>query len=158
MEYIKFTDVDGPCQIEGHKTWIEITNWGWGCKREASSGNQIGLASGVAKFEDLHFEAPIGSATATLFAKMLKGQHFTDVMIHCTKNTGGDTPEVWMEVNMKAVLVMGIEQTVESDTAVDTVNLSFSQVEVKIKDQKADGKLEESDKNFSYDLTTAKAV
>jgi type VI protein secretion system component Hcp len=154
-EYIWFTGITGPCAKASHEGWIEVTNWGWNCAREASGGNQIGLASGIAKFENLHFEATIGSATIAMFQKMLNGTHFDEVKIECTKNTGGAEPEAWMKVTLKHVLVMSVEQSVESDTANDTVNLSFSQCNVKIADQKGDGSLD-TEKEFSYDLTTAK--
>jgi len=154
-EYIWFDGITGPCMKEDHVGWIEMTNWGWSCAREASGGNQIGLASGIAKFENLHFEATIGSATIALFQKMLNGTHFPIVKLDCTKNTGGAKPESWMKVELKHVLVMMVEQSLESDTANDTVNLSFSQVNVKIADQKEDGSLD-TEKEFSYDLTTAK--
>ncbi len=154
-QYIWFKDVTGPCDKAQHEGWIEMTNWGWNCAREASGGNQIGLASGIAKFENLHFEATIGSATIAMFKKMLNGTHFDEVKIECTKSTGSAEPEVWMKVYMKHVLVMGVEQSVGSDEANDTINLSFSQVHVLIADQGSDGTLE-AEKEFKYDLTKAK--
>jgi type VI protein secretion system component Hcp len=153
-QYIWFEDIKGPCVKAKHEGWIEMENWGWSCAREASGGNQVGLASGIAKFESLHFTASIGSATIEMFRRMLKGTHFKNVKIECTKSTGEGKPEVWMKVYMKHVLVMGVEQDVNMDDNSDTVNLSFSQVHVMIADQKADGTLD-SEKEFKYDLTAA---
>lgn len=154
--YIFFTDVTGPCKIKDHEGWIVMNNWSWSATREVSGGNQIGLASGVAKFEALTFTAPIGSATMTMFKKMVGGQHFPEVIIHCTKSTGGEDPEVWLTLKLEHVLVTSIEQSVDEDENEDTVAITFSQIEMWIKDQDADGKLG-NQIDFIYDLTTASA-
>jgi len=155
-QYIWFEGITGPCRKANHEGWIEMENWGWSCAREASGGNQVGLASGIAKFESLHFTASIGSATIEMFKRMLKGTHFPNVKIECMKSTGADDgkPEVWMKVYMKHVLVMSVEQDVSMDENNDNVNLSFSQVHVMIADQKDDGTLD-TEKEFKYDLTAA---
>ena len=87
--FIAFSNkVEGPCQKHDHVGWIELDSWNWSCAREMSGGNQVGWASGVAKFEVLEFTAPVGSATIAMFMKMLNGTHFETVTVHCTKNTG----------------------------------------------------------------------
>jgi len=156
-QFIWFSDnVKGPCIKAKHEGWIEMENWGWSCAREeTTSSNQQGFASGIARFEGLHFTAAIGSATIEMFKRMLNGTHFKEVKIECTKSTGSKQPETWMKVYMKHVLVKSIEQDVNPDDNSDTVTLTFSNVHVMIADQKIDGKLE-SEKEFKYD--TVKAV
>jgi len=153
--YMKFDGVDGPCEIDGHKTWIVLESWSWDAERMVSGGNQVGLASGVAKFGVLSFSAPIGSATVTMFQKMVQGQHFKDVLIDCTKSTGKEAPEVWLKLKLEHVLVTKIAQSVDEDENKDEIELVFSQVEMKVKDQEADGKLSSKEKIFYYDITKA---
>lgn len=153
--YIKFDGVTGTSIIADHVDWIVMNSWSWGAERDVSAGNQIGLASGVARFDRLAFSAPIGSATATMFGKMVGGQHFTSVMISCTKNTGGDKPEKWMDVKLSHVMVTKITQTVDEDENTDEIELAFTKVEMWIKDQLATGKLNEKGIDFVYDLTKA---
>ena len=154
--YITFKDVTGPCEKFEHVGWIEMESWNWSCAREMSGGNQVGWASGIAKFEVLEFTAPIGSATATMFSKMLDGTHFATVSLHCTKNTGEKNPEVWMKLDLFHVLVTSISQEIGEDEASDSISLTFSQCFFEVKDQKADGKLDGKAKEFKYDVTTAK--
>lgn len=154
--FIHFSnDVEGPCMRHDHEKWIEMESWNWSCAREMSGGNQVGWASGVAKFEVLEFTAPIGSATIAMFMKMLNGTHFDKVQIHGTKNTGKDEPEVWLELVLDHVLVTSISQEIGEDEAQDTIALTFSQLHMLISDQDAKGKLETA-KEFKYDVTTAK--
>jgi len=156
--FIHFSNkVEGPCIKHEHEKWIEMESWSWSCAREMSGGNQVGWASGVAKFEVLEFTAPIGSATIAMFMKMLDGTHFDTVQIHCTKNTGEKFPEVWLDLKLEHVLVTSISQEIGEDEASDTIALTFSQLHMQIKDQKADGKLETA-KDFKYDVTKAKVV
>jgi type VI protein secretion system component Hcp len=154
--YIKFAEVDGPCEQHDHETWIQMESWNWSAAREMSGGNQVGWASGLAKFEVLEFSAPIGSATATMFMKMLSGKHFETVDIECTKNTGETNPEVWLRLNLHHVLVTSISQEIGEDEASDSIALTFSQCEMTIHDQAADGTLDASGVPFGYDVTVAK--
>mgnify|MGYP003572295437 CR=1 FL=1 len=153
--YIHFSnDVTGPCEKKGHEGWIEMESWGWSCAREQSGGNQVGLASGIAKFEALNFSATIGSATIAMFQKMLHGLHFDVVQIECTKNVGTTEPEAWLKLKLEHVLVTSISQSIGADEASDDIALAFSQLEMSIADQKKDGTLD-TEKTFTYDLTTA---
>jgi type VI protein secretion system component Hcp len=152
--YIKFDQVDGPCQIKDHEKWIVLESWGWDCERQVSAGNQIGLASGVAKFGIVSFKAPIGSATVTMFQMMCQGKHFSSVLIHCTKNTGKDDPEIWLKLKLEHVMVTKITQSVDEDENGDEVEIAFSQCEMKVKDQEADGSLSTKEVIFNYDVTT----
>jgi type VI protein secretion system component Hcp len=154
--YIKFDQVEGPCQIDKHEGWIVMDSWNWEAERQVSGGNQIGLASGVAKFGVLSFSAPIGSATVTMFNKMVAGQHFASVLVECTKNTGKEAPEVWLKLKLEHVLVTKIAQTVDEDENQDEIELSFSQVDLRVKDQLGDGTLDsKKEKIFIYDITKA---
>jgi type VI protein secretion system component Hcp len=154
--FIHFSNkVEGPCEKFEHEGWIEMESWSWSCAREMSGGNQVGWASGVAKFEVLEFTAPIGSATIAMFMKMLNGTHFDNVLIHGTKNTGKDEPEVWMDLRLDHVLVTSISQEIGEDEATDTIALTFSQLHMLVSDQDAEGKLE-APKEFKYDVTVAK--
>jgi type VI secretion system secreted protein Hcp len=153
--YIHFSnDVEGPCKKAKHEGWIEMESWSWGCARELSGGNQVGLASGIAKFESLTFNATIGSATIAMYQKMLHGLHFDTVLIECTKNVGTTEPEPWLKLKLEHVLVVSINQSIDADTAADDIALAFSQLEMSIADQKTDGTLD-TEKTFTYDLTTA---
>lgn len=152
--YIHFSDnVKGPCTIKEHEGWIVLESWAWSCAREQSGQQQLGMASGVAKFEPVTFNATIGSATIAMFQKMLHGTHFKEVIIECTKNTGATKPEVWLTLKLEHVLVVNISESVDEDTAADDVSLQFSKLEMSIADQKADGKLD-TPKKFIYDVLT----
>lgn len=154
--YIHFSNkVEGPCEIKGHEKWIVMESWTWEATREVSGGNQIGMASGVAKFGALQFAAPVGSATIAMFIKMVAGQHFDLVQIECTKNTGALEPEVWLKLELEHVLVTKINQNVTEEEANDDIEIMFSQIKMNIKDQGGDGKLDKSGKDFVYDITTA---
>ena len=154
--FIDFSnDVKGPCIKFEHVGWIELESWSWSCAREMSGGNQVGWASGVAKFEVLEFTAPIGSATIQMFMKMLNGTHFDTVVIEGVKNTGEKHPEVWLKLELKHVLVTSISQDVQEEEANDSIALTFSQLHFNLADQKADGSLDKM-KDFKYDVTTAK--
>ena len=54
---------------------------------------------------------------------------------------------------MEHVLVTKITQNVDEDENNDEVELAFSRLEMGIKNQKADGKLESKEYLFKYDLT-----
>jgi len=152
--YIHFSnDVKGPCKVKEHEGWIVLESWNWSCAREQSGQQQMGQASGVAKFEPIGFNATIGSATIAMFQKMLDGTHFDEVVIECTKNTGGKVPEVWLKIKLNHVLVISIGQSVDEDTAADDITMQFTKVEMEIADQKEDGKLE-AKKRFIYDVLT----
>jgi len=152
--YIHFDDVEGPCQKVGHEGWIEMEDWTWTAAREMSGGNQIGLASGIPKFEGLSFNATIGSATIAMWQKMLFGTHFGEVLIEATKSVGTEEPEAWLKLRLEHVLVVSIEQSISADEASDAITLSFSKIHMEIADQLGDGSLDTA-KEFDYDLTTA---
>jgi len=77
------------------------------------------------------------------------------VLVHCTKNTGKNEPEVWLDLRLEHVLVTSISQDVSEEEANDTIALTFSQLHMLISDQKADGSLDTA-KEFKYDVTAAK--
>ena len=85
---------------------------------------------------------------------MLNGTHFDVVQIACTKNVGTTEPEAWLKLKLEHVLVTSITQSISEDEAGDEITLAFSQIEMTIADQKADGKLD-TEKEFIFDLTTA---
>jgi len=154
--YIHFSnDVEGPCEKTGHEGWIELTSWGWGCSREESGGNQPGMVAGIPKFENLTFEAPIGSATANLFQKMVRGEHFDEVIVHATKNVGAEEAEAWLILTLVHVIVTSVNESVAEDEANDTVTLAFTECTLEVADQLKDGSLDTA-KQFEYDLRLGK--
>ena len=152
--YISFPDVEGPCKAADHEGWIEMLSFDWGISRETSGGNQPGMVSGVPRLDGFNFTADIGSASSTLQAKMITGEHFPEVVIECIKIVGGSTPtkEVWYKVTLSNVLVTSLSQGLTSDTANDNVTLTFRKHLMEIKDLLEDGTVTavvESEYDFS---------
>lgn len=152
--YIHLTDIEGPCITTGHEGWIKMESWNWTGEREMSGTQQVGLASGITKFDGLEFISPTGSASATLIQKMIEAFHFEEVTIHSIKSVGGKEPEPWYKLILGGVMIASVSQTVDSDTANDVVRLVFRSIDMEIADQELDGSLA-GPKAFIHDFSTS---
>jgi type VI protein secretion system component Hcp len=151
--YIKFPDIKGPCIKANHEEWVELDNLSWGANRQSDSAQQGGLISGISKMEYVSYSSNSCAGSATLFQYMIRGQHCEEILIHATKNVGGEEAEPWFELTLTDAIITQVNQDIESDQSKDHVTMAFGMFNIKIKDQLKDGSLD-TELEFEHDVRT----
>lgn len=137
--FLKLTDIKGESTDGKHKDEIVVQSWAWGIAQQViHSGGGGGSGVGKASFEDLHFTHQIDKASPLLMLACASGRHIRDATL--TVRKAGKTPQEYLIVKLKEVLVTSVDPAVNDDTH-ESVTLNFTQVDLEYKPQKADGSL-----------------
>lgn len=122
---LKCTDIKGESQIKGHVEEIELQSVSW-------SGSQLGTwheggggGGGKANVGDMHFMKLMDNSSATLFQKMLLGTHIPDATLYCLR-VSGDDPIVYLQIDMKKVIVSSVSWSGGGGSELPTESISFN--------------------------------
>lgn len=142
--FMKYDGIDGESSDKGHDKWIDVENWSWGVTRQITSATstQSDRESTNAKITDLNIQKRMDSASPKLFLESCCGTG-KDVIIHLTKTGTGGGADTFMEYKLKNALIS--EYSVagaagETDRPLETINISFVEMESKYTPYDQDGK------------------
>ena len=161
--FLKLTDIKGESTDSKHKDEIVVHSWDWGMAQQVLHAGGGGGGSGVGKasFEDLHFTHQIDKASPLIMLACASGKHIRDATL--TVRRAGKTPQEFLIVKLKDVLVTSVDPAVNDGTdgsqesATESVTLNFAQVDLEYKPQKADGSLGPGI-HFAWNLQSNKPI
>lgn len=138
--HIKFDGVSGESGHGDHKDEIDVLSWSWGITNESSSGSGTGSGKGKAEPHDLQFVHHYDKASPVLKKHCVSGKHFDKVVLTVSK--AGEGQKAFKTITMKEVFIKNIQVSAASGgDLVETVNLSFTDIEVEYKPQDGKGGL-----------------
>ena len=152
--FLNLTDIKGESADSKHKDEIVVQSWAWGIAQQVIHSGGGGSGAGKASFEDLHFTHQIDKASPLLMLACASGRHIRDATL--TVRKAGKTPQEYLIVKLKDVLVTSVDPAVNDDTH-ESVTLNFAQVDLEYKPQKADGSLGPGI-HFGWDLQANRPV
>src|SRR5690348_30150 len=87
--FLKFDNIKGESQEEGHKDWIEIESFSWGLSQTGSFGTGGGGGAGKASLHDLSFTHRLDKASPQLMLACCTGKHIPSAVLAVSKATEG---------------------------------------------------------------------
>lgn len=151
--FLKLAGIPGESQDAKHKGEIDILGWSWGVSETAATSSGGGAAAGKANFRQLSVQKLLDLSSAPLFAAVAKGSHIATATL--AVSTTGSTPEEFLVRNMKDVLItsVSIAETQTENRPVETVALTFSQIDFEYTEFSASG-AKGATNSFKWDITT----
>lgn len=139
--YIKLDGIDGESKDSKHKNWVDVLNFNYAVSQSSSMFTGGGGGVGKASFDALSFTHYVDKATPNLLQYCASGKHIGTVQVSCCKV--GDGSQEYMHITLTDCLVTHAGPSGSSDDArvKETVSLSYSKIEVKVKEQNADGSM-----------------
>lgn len=158
--FIKLSGCKGESRqkgFEGSGGWIEIGDWGWEINNESSWTKGGGASVGKATPGILTWSHYYDTSSPVIFKNIIQGKHFDEIEIAMCKTTGGDVPERFFTMKMKAAFITKATMKGAEDGNVNQdVEMVFKDVEIEYKPQKNDGKLDAGIKS-GWDIPTMTA-
>ena len=138
-----------------HKDEIEVLSLSWGVANTGTIGGGGGGGAGKATFQDLSLVHKIDKATPKLLEACATAKHLTGATI--TQRKAGKGQQEYLVIKMNDVIITGVAfDDASSETAAETVKLTFAQVDLAYLPLKADGSPDQAI-HFKFDLKTNKS-
>lgn len=127
---------------EGDKGWIEIADWDWEVTSDSSAGKGTGSSVGKAATEGFNFTHFYDKSSSVLMAMIVMGKNFEAVTIDMLKQVGSGTPELFLQITARDVMITKVSTKGGEDGSVtQDVSFTFKQVALGYKKQKDEGSL-----------------
>ena len=153
--FLKIEGVEGESTDEVHAGEIEISSFNWGGSNPAAIGSHTtGSGGGKVSLSNFSVMKRTDKASAALFQKMCRGDHFPTATVTLRKS-GGDKVE-FLVYNFEEVFVDSMNWSGSQggdDSPMESVSFSFGKIEAKYKLQEATGG-EGAEVVYSHDLRT----
>ena len=137
--HIKFDGVTGESTHKDHKGEIEVLSWSWGASNASGlAGGGSGMGKGSAS--DFNFMHVYDKASPVLAKKCAQGMHFKEAVLTAAKS--GEGQKDFLKVTMKEVFITSVAPSAGGDgDIVETVSMSYGEIEFAYKPQDAKGGL-----------------
>lgn len=137
---------------EGTDGWIEIGDWSWDIEAEASHLKGTGAAVGKPTPGAFTWSHYYDKSSPTLMMTIVKGTHFDEARIDILKQTGGEKPQMFMQIVMRSVFITKVSSKGGEDgTVSQDIDMVFKEIAMGYKPQKNDGALGDA-KFFRYNI------
>ncbi|MEM6468445.1 MAG: type VI secretion system tube protein Hcp [Planctomycetota bacterium] len=132
-------EIKGEAQDADHKGEIDVLSWSWGLSQSGSFHTGGGGGAGKASFQDISITKWVDTASPILMLYCANGDHFSDARL--TVRKAGKKPLEYLVIEMNKVMVSSVSTggSGGEDQLTENVVLNFAKVQVKYKEQKADG-------------------
>ncbi len=135
--HLKLEGVKGESTHAKHKEEIVLSTWTWGVSN-SSDAQGGGMAVGKGKAQDLAFSKKFDSSSANISKYCAAGKHFKEAKL--SMSLAGGKQEDFLVITLKEVFINSHQVSASTGGEVmDTVSLSYSDIEYAYKPQKADG-------------------
>jgi type VI secretion system secreted protein Hcp len=152
--FAKLGDIKGESLDDKHKDQIEVLSFSWGVASLSAPGAPGG-AAGKPTFQDLSFVHNIDKASPLLLKACATGLRLKEATI--THRKAGKGQQEFLIIKMNDVVITGVQHGGASSLpASESVNMTFSKVELEYRPQRVDGSLD-AGVHFKYDLKMNKA-
>lgn len=139
---LELEGVPGECKKAGFEGKIDIDSWGWSGHRPGAFAIGGGGTTGAASVSDISVQKHYDKASPQMQYCLLTGKHIPSGTIHCRKSVG-DTQQVYLEVKLTDIVVTSFSEggSGGSELIHEGYNFNFAKIEIKYKEQQADGSL-----------------
>ena len=140
---------------DGAKGWNEISDWSWDIEAETNFLKGTGASIGKPTAGVLSFTHTYDKSSPVLMQYILKGAHFSKMIIHMLKQTGNEKgmPELYFQLNAKDVFITKVSSKGGEDGAVtQDIEVVFKSVTMGYRAQGNDGKLSQKDRTFKWNI------
>jgi type VI secretion system secreted protein Hcp len=140
---LEIEGIKGESADSKHKDTIEVDSFSWGISNAGSYASNAGGGAGKASFQDLHFTAPVGKASANLALSCASGKHIKKAVLYVRKQ--GETQQDYYVVTLEDLLVSSYQSgdaAGGSSIPTDQFGLNYAKIKFEYKPQKADGSLD----------------
>ena len=154
--FLKLAGIPGESLDAKHKGEIDILGWSWGVADTPATSGGGGAAAAKANFRQLSVQKLLDLSSAPMLAAVAKASHIATATL--TVSTTGGTPEEFLALNMKDVLItsVSIAESPADNRPVETVSLTFGQIDFEYTEFSAAG-AKGATNNFKWDITTNRA-
>lgn len=120
--FLEIDGIRGESADVSHKETIEIESFSWGATQTGA------FRPNAAAAEDLHFVAPVSSASPALFQAAASGQHIKKAVLYVRK--AGEGQQDYLKVTLKDVMVSSVQsRSVNESSPLEEVGLRFAGIE-----------------------------
>ncbi|MDR3212869.1 MAG: type VI secretion system tube protein Hcp [Azoarcus sp.] len=138
--FIQLDGITGESKQAKHKGWIDVLSFSYAVSQSSSMFTGGGGGVGKADFPAFTFIHYVDRASPNLFKYCAAGKHIPKAVLSSCKV--GDGSQEFMRVIMTDVLIVNAGPSGSTGgQAIETVGLSYSKIEIEIREQKADGSM-----------------
>ncbi len=144
--FLMITDQKGDIKAESsdknHPKHLQIRNYSFGVKNEATASTGSGLGAGKADMEQFEFDMDNSTASPTIFQHCCDGTHCKSAVLYIRKS-GGDDPKDYYIWKFKDLVITEFKVTIGSNGEIEEhIAFAFTAVHCDYKMQKPDGSLD----------------
>jgi type VI secretion system secreted protein Hcp len=156
--YLKLEGIEGESTDENHKGWIELDQFTWGVKNDASFAIGQGGQATQGHVGKIKVDKVCDKSSITLFKNCTTGKHITGGTISCLKLDGEARIE-YLNIELKDIMVSSVDWTGAGTEAVlkESVELEFAEFK-KVYTLQEDKGSPGGAKEFAYNRQTSKAA
>ncbi len=140
---LEIDGIKGESQDSKHKDTIEVDSFSWGVTNAGTHASGQGGGAGKANFQDIHFTASVGKASANLAMACASGKHITKAVLYVRKQ--GENQQDYYVLTLEDLLVASYQSgDAAGGTTIptDQFSLNFAKIKYEYKPQKKDGTLD----------------
>lgn len=139
--YIKIKGIPGESKDAKHAGWIDVLSWTYGVSQSSSMHSGGGGGVGKANFDALAFKHYVDKATPNLMQYCASGKHVGTVELSCCKAWDGSQEYMRIILSDCIITRAGPSGSLEDARVKESVNISYAQIKVKVKEQNANGSM-----------------
>lgn len=141
--FLKFDGIEGESQDGTHKNAIDILHWSFGVSNVSSVQGTTGGTTAMASHHDVTFTAYHSKASPRLYLAVASGSPIKHAVLTCRKAGGGQQEYLVYKFSDCYCTSWHVSGSDSGNVLpIDTFTLSYAQVEMEYKPQKADGSLD----------------
>ena len=138
---IKFPNVTGNSQVEGHTGWIDLYNFNQTVSSPVSTSG-TGSSSGKSQLHEFSFSAKEETHCVEIIKNGMSGKHFDEVVVDYIKQTGAGVPEIYKTCTMNEVYITTYNSSrSENQDGIESWTMSAKKAKWEFKQQNAQGGL-----------------
>jgi type VI secretion system secreted protein Hcp len=131
--FLKVQGVTGESDDATHKGEIEIDSWSWGMQAQSEGG----LASGKARYQDLHVVKHVDRSSPTLM-HLLSTHRLADQAV-LTVRKAGTTPLEYFKIELTKVRIRSCDIQTDGTSLIERIALGFASLTVTYVPQSSTG-------------------
>ena len=154
--HLEIAEIKGDSSVDGYKEQIDCVSWAWGSTQSANMHVSIGGAAGASHVQDITVVKMMDKASPNLMQNCMKGTHFGEMKLHCTKSAGNNRIE-WYTITMTDCIISSVSQQGGGADQMGTeqVSINFAKCQTQYFEQAADG-TQKAGPDVTYVINEAK--
>ncbi|GAB3741611.1 Hcp family type VI secretion system effector [Microlunatus parietis] len=154
---LEIDGIKGESTAGGHVDAIDVLSWSWGVSVNAPS-NPTRPVIGRPTFTDITFSVATSKASPTLMLTCAQGKHLKSAVLYVWKTTREGEQHEFFKITLTDVLITSFQQSgSEGMQLTEQFTLSFAQIVMEYRVQKADGSLGETIRS-GWDIARNRAI